>query len=80
VTRTEPDGSDHRHRRQAQGQAPQFAERRGGEIRRQHLVQRPQLRHLTEFEGSRSEQEQGGCYVYRVDPQSGEIATVVEDL
>ncbi len=35
---------------------------------------------MTEFEGSRSEQEQGGCYVYRVDPKSGEIATVVEDF
>jgi gluconolactonase len=35
---------------------------------------------LTEFEGSRSEQEQGGCYVYRVDPRTGEIATVVEDF
>jgi gluconolactonase len=35
---------------------------------------------LTEFEGSRSEQEQGGCYVYRVDPATGEIATVVEDF
>jgi gluconolactonase len=35
---------------------------------------------LTEFEGSRSEQEQGGCYVYRVDPKTGEIATVVEDF
>jgi gluconolactonase len=35
---------------------------------------------MTEFEGSRSEQEQGGCYVYRVDPKGGEIATVVEDF
>jgi len=35
---------------------------------------------MTEFEGSRSEQEQGGCYVYRVDPKSGEITTVVEDF
>ncbi|MEZ5830562.1 MAG: SMP-30/gluconolactonase/LRE family protein [Dongiaceae bacterium] len=35
---------------------------------------------MTEFEGSRSEQEQGGCYVYRVDPATGEIATVVEDF
>ena len=35
---------------------------------------------MTEFEGSRSEQEQGGCYVYRVDPKTGEIATVVEDF
>jgi len=35
---------------------------------------------MTEFEGSRSEQEQGGCYVYRVDPTTGEIATVVEDF
>lgn len=35
---------------------------------------------LTEFEGSRSEQEQGGCYVYRVDPRTGEISTVVEDF
>ena len=35
---------------------------------------------MTEFEGSRSEQEQGGCYVYHVDPKTGEIATVVEDF
>ena len=35
---------------------------------------------MTEFEGSRSEQEQGGCYVYRVDPKTGEVATVVEDF
>ena len=35
---------------------------------------------LTEFEGSRSEQEQGGCYVYRVDPRTGEIVAVVEDF
>ncbi|HEY3145510.1 MAG TPA: SMP-30/gluconolactonase/LRE family protein, partial [Dongiaceae bacterium] len=35
---------------------------------------------LTEFEGSRSEQEQGGCYVYRVDPATAEITTVVEDF
>jgi gluconolactonase len=35
---------------------------------------------MTEFEGSRSEQEQGGCYVYRVDPKTGEITTVVEDF
>jgi gluconolactonase len=35
---------------------------------------------MTEFEGSRSEQEQGGCYVYRVDPKGGEITTVVEDF
>lgn len=35
---------------------------------------------LTEFEGSRSEQEQGGCYVYRVDPANGEINVVVDDF
>jgi gluconolactonase len=35
---------------------------------------------LTEFEGSRSEQEQGGCYVYRVDPASGEISVVADDF
>ncbi len=35
---------------------------------------------LTEFEGSRAEQEQGGCYVYRVDPATGEIAVVVDDF
>lgn len=35
---------------------------------------------LTEFEGSRSAQEQGGCYVYRVDPATGGIEVVVDDF
>ncbi|WP_119304851.1 SMP-30/gluconolactonase/LRE family protein [Dongia deserti] len=35
---------------------------------------------MTEFEGSRSEQEQGGCYVYRVDPANGEVNVVVDDF
>ena len=35
---------DHRHRRQLQGQAPQLAERRGGQVGRLDLVHRSELR------------------------------------
>ncbi|MGH6891481.1 MAG: SMP-30/gluconolactonase/LRE family protein, partial [Dongiaceae bacterium] len=35
---------------------------------------------LTEFEGDRAEPEQGGCYVYRVDPASGAVEMVVDDF
>ena len=45
VSRTELDGSVSHHRRQMAGQALQFAERRGGEVRRLDLVHRSGLRH-----------------------------------
>jgi len=34
----------------------------------------------SDYEGDRQTQEQDGCYVYRVDPRSGEIAAVVTDM
>ncbi|RYH09507.1 SMP-30/gluconolactonase/LRE family protein [Tropicimonas sp. IMCC6043] len=35
---------------------------------------------LSDYEGYRSEQEQEGCFVFRVDPASGEIAVVADDF
>ena len=34
----------------------------------------------SDYEGNKSEQEQDGCYVYRFDPKSGELAVVVDDF
>ncbi len=45
VSRTEHDGSITVIAEQLQGQAPQFTQRCGGEIRWLHLVHRPLLRH-----------------------------------
>jgi len=80
VTRTEPDGS-----------ITVIADKHKGKrlnspndvvVKSDHSIwfTDPSYGIMTEFEGSRSEQEQGGCYVYRVDPATGEIATVVEDF
>jgi gluconolactonase len=35
---------------------------------------------LSDYEGYRSEREQKGCYVYRVDPKSGAVKVVVDDF
>ena len=80
VTRTEPDGS-----------ITVIADRYQGKrlnspndvvVKSDHSIwfTDPSYGILTEFEGSRAEQEQGGCYVYRVDPATGEIAVVVDDF
>ena len=45
VVRTEYDGIDHRSGRELRRQAPQFAQRRGGEVGRLGLVHRSALRH-----------------------------------
>jgi gluconolactonase len=34
----------------------------------------------SDYEGDRQTQEQDGCYVYRVDPRTGEVAAVVTDM
>jgi len=34
----------------------------------------------SDYEGYKSEREQGGSYVYRVDPHSGEVAVVADDF
>ncbi len=35
---------------------------------------------MSDYEGHKAEPEQDGCYVYRVDPASGEIAVVADDF
>src|SRR3954470_10967853 len=35
---------------------------------------------LSDYEGYRGEMEQKGCYVYRFDPQSGELRIVADDF
>jgi gluconolactonase len=35
---------------------------------------------LTDYEGHRAEMEQEGCYVYRVDPDTGQVAVVADDF
>jgi gluconolactonase len=35
---------------------------------------------MSDYEGNKGEQEQDGCYVYRVDPKSGKISVVVDDF
>jgi gluconolactonase len=35
---------------------------------------------LTDYEGDRAEPELDGCYVYRVDPTSGQVARVVDTM
>ena len=80
VTRTEPDGSitviADKHKGKRLNSPNDVVVKSDGSI----WFSDPSYGIMTEFEGSRSEQEQGGCYVYRVDPKSGEIATVVEDF
>jgi len=35
---------------------------------------------MSDYEGFKAEQDQDGCYVFRVDPKSGEIAVVADDF
>jgi gluconolactonase len=80
VTRTEPDGSitviADKHKGKRLNSPNDVVVKSDDSI----WFSDPSYGIMTEFEGSRSEQEQGGCYVYRVDPKTGEIATVVEDF
>jgi gluconolactonase len=80
VTRTEPDGSitviADKYKGKRLNSPNDVVVKSDGSI----WFTDPSYGILTEFEGSRSEQEQGGCYVYRVDPKTGEITTVVEDF
>ena len=80
VTRTEPDGSitviADRHKGKRLNSPNDVVVKSDGSI----WFTDPSYGILTEFEGSRSEQEQGGCYVYRVDPATGEVVMVVDDF
>ncbi len=35
---------------------------------------------MSDYEGYKSEREQDGCYVFRLDPQSGDLAIVADDF
>ena len=35
---------------------------------------------LTDYEGHRAEMEQDGCHVYRIDPETGQVAVVADDF
>ncbi len=35
---------------------------------------------LTDYEGERAEPEQDGCYVYRLDPETGEVEPVIKTM
>jgi len=35
---------------------------------------------MSDYEGNKAEQEQAGCYVYRVDPKTGDISVVADDF
>jgi gluconolactonase len=80
VTRTEPDGSitviADRYRGKRLNSPNDVVVKSDGSI----WFTDPSYGIMTEFEGSRSEQEQGGCYVYRVDPANGEVSVVVDDF
>jgi gluconolactonase len=80
VTRTEPDGSitviADRHKGKRLNSPNDVVVKSDGSI----WFTDPSYGIMTEFEGSRSEQEQGGCYVYRVDPATGEVAMAVDDF
>jgi gluconolactonase len=80
VTRTEPDGSitviADKHKGKRLNSPNDVVVKSDGSI----WFTDPSYGILTEFEGSRSEQEQGGCYVYRVDPANGEISVVADDF
>ena len=35
---------------------------------------------MSDYEGYKAEPEQDGCFVYRVDPKTGDIAVVADDF
>ncbi len=80
VTRTEPDGSITVIADKYQGK--RLNSPNDVVVKSDHSIwfTDPSYGIMTEFEGSRSEQEQGGCYVYRVDPATGAVEMVVDDF
>lgn len=80
VTRTEPDGSitviadSHRGRRL--NSPNDVVVKSDGSI----WFTDPPYGILSDYEGHKGEQEQDGCFVYRVDPATGAIAVVADDF
>jgi len=70
VTRTEHDGSRTVLVRALPGQTPELTQRRGGQIRRQHLVLRSDLRHR--FRLRRRRRSFGDRRLLRLPPRSGD--------
>jgi gluconolactonase len=80
VTRTEPDGSitviadSHKGRRL--NSPNDVVVKSDGTI----WFTDPTYGILSDYEGYKAEPEQDGCYVYRVDPTTGEVAVVADDF
>lgn len=66
--------------RNRQRQAAQFSERCGGQIRRNHLINRPVYGIDSHYEGMIARPEIGGSHVYRLDESSGAASAVITDL
>ena len=80
VTRTEPDGSitvladGHKGRRL--NSPNDVVVRSDGSV----WFTDPPYGILTDYEGHKAESEQDGCYVFRLDPDTGELAVVADDF
>jgi len=80
VTRTEPDGSitviAERYQGKRLNSPNDVVVKSDGTI----WFTDPTYGILSDYEGHKAEPEQPGCYVYRVDPATGEIAVVADDF
>jgi gluconolactonase len=80
VTRTEPDGSltiiADRHKGRRLNSPNDVVVKSDGTI----WFTDPSYGILSDYEGYKSDMEQDGCHVYRVDPASGDIRVVADDF
>lgn len=80
VTRTEPDGSitviADRHAGKRLNSPNDVVVKSDGSV----WFTDPDYGILSDYEGYKSEREQKGCYVYRVDPKSGAVKIVADDF
>ena len=80
VTRTEPDGSitvlADRYRGKRLNSPNDVVVKSDGSI----WFTDPTYGIMSDYEGDRAEPEQDGCYVYRIDPASGEVEVVADDF
>ena len=80
VTRTEPDGSitviADRHRGRRLNSPNDVVVKSDGSV----WFTDPTYGIMSDYEGHKAEPEQDGCFVYRVDPATGEVAVVADDF
>jgi len=80
VTRTEPDGAitviADRHAGKRLNSPNDVVVKSDGSV----WFTDPDYGILSDYEGYKSEREQKGCYVYRVDPKSGAVKIVADDF